>query len=105
MSKMSQQSTCDDCNNRMVKFEYECLYNLTPEPNNILQGINQLLMGQLHEPTIEEMLNSNNLKKNEFKRENEAAMEKKMNLSCVNKQPTETKNALPTFPRLFPGNY
>ena len=36
---------------------------------------------------------------------NREKMEKKIKILCENKQATEAKNGLPTFPRIFPGSY
>jgi len=36
---------------------------------------------------------------------NREKIAKKIKIPCENKQPTETKDVLPTFPRIFPGSY
>jgi hypothetical protein len=76
--------TCAECETHLLKWEYECMYSLTPTPSEYANNLCLQLLSLNYtseptieptlEPTIEEMRNAIQLKKREIAEANKCAL-------------------------------
>jgi hypothetical protein len=68
--------TCVECETHLLKWEYECMYSLTPTPSEYANKLCLQLLSPNYtsDPTIEEMRNAVQLKKREIAEANKCAL-------------------------------
>jgi hypothetical protein len=68
--------SCAECETRLLKWEYECMYSLTPTPSEYANKLCLQLLAPNYnsEPTIEEMRNAVQLKKREIAEANKCVL-------------------------------
>ena len=71
---------CAECETHLLKWEYECMYSLTPTPSEYANKLCLQLLSLNYtseptlEPSIEEMRNAVQLKKREIAEANKCAL-------------------------------